>query len=119
MDLPEGLRLEDYEKSRKIIVDFIGDYVARAGAKGVVLGLSGGIDSSLVAALACEAIDPDKVYGVVTNNYVRGGGDGYKMFATDGMNVYDMCPDLADVMAEYMAAKGSYTAYLDGSITQK
>ncbi|MCK4713761.1 MAG: 5'-nucleotidase C-terminal domain-containing protein, partial [Marinosulfonomonas sp.] len=64
-------------------------------------------------------IDPDKVYGVVTNNYVRGGGDGYKMFATDGMNVYDFGPDLADVMAEYMAAKGSYTAYVDGRITQK
>jgi NAD+ synthase len=65
MDLPKGLRLEDYEKSRKIIVDFIGDYVARIGAKGVVLGLSGGIDSSLVASLACEAIDPDKVLGIM------------------------------------------------------
>ena len=65
MDLPEGLRLEDYEKSRKIIVDFIGDYVAIAGAKGVVLGLSGGIDSSLVAALACEAIEPDMVLGIM------------------------------------------------------
>ncbi len=65
MNLPEGLRLNDYEKSRKIIVDFIGDYVSRVGAKGVVLGLSGGIDSSLVAALACEAIEPDKVLGIM------------------------------------------------------
>ena len=65
------------------------------------------------------AIDPDKVYGVVTNNYVRGGGDGYKIFATDGMNAYDFGPDLADVMAEYMAAQGDYTAYMDGRISQK
>ncbi len=65
------------------------------------------------------AIDPAKTYGVVTNNYVRGGGDGYKMFATDGMNAYDFGPDLADVMAEYMAEKGGYTAYLDGRIAQK
>jgi len=64
-------------------------------------------------------IDLEKVYGVVTNNYVRGGGDGYKMFATDGMNAYDFGPDLADVMAEYMAAQGGYSAYTDGRISQK
>lgn len=65
MDLPERLRLEDNEKPRKIIVDFIKDYVARVGVKGVVLGLSGGIDSSLVATLACEAIGPEKVLGIM------------------------------------------------------
>ena len=65
------------------------------------------------------AIDPDKVYGVVTNDYVRGGGDGYKIFSTDGMDAYDFGPDLADVMAEYMAAQGDYTAYMDGRISQK
>lgn len=68
---------------------------------------------------AWVAIDPAKTYGVVTNNYVRGGGDGYKIFSTDGMNAYDFGPDLADVMADYMAAKGGYTAYLDGRISQK
>ena len=65
------------------------------------------------------ALDLAKTYGVVTNNYVRGGGDGYKMFAKDAQNVYDFGPDLADVMADYMAVQGGYTAYLDGRITQK
>lgn len=65
MDLPDGLRLDDYEKPRKIIVDFIKDYVTKSGVKGVVLGLSGGIDSSLVAALACEAIGSEKVLGIM------------------------------------------------------
>lgn len=65
MDLPEGLKLDDYEKPRKIIVDFIKDYVSRVGVKGVVLGISGGIDSSLVAVLACEAIGPEKVLGIM------------------------------------------------------
>ena len=64
-------------------------------------------------------IDLDKIYGVVTNNYVRGGGDGYKIFTTDGMNAYDFGPDLADVMVEYMAAHGDYTPYMDGRISQK
>lgn len=68
---------------------------------------------------AMVPLDPAKVYGVVTNNYVRGGGDGYKMFATDAMNVYDFGPDLADVTAEFLAAKGPFTPYLDGRISAK
>jgi len=63
-------------------------------------------------------IDPAKTYGLVSNNYVRNGGDGYKMFR-DAMNVYDFGPDLADVTAEFLAAKGPYTPYLDGRITAK
>ncbi|MHA1949666.1 MAG: NAD+ synthase [Candidatus Thorarchaeota archaeon] len=65
MNLPEGLRLDDYEESRKIIVEFIRDYVEKTGVTGVVLGLSGGIDSSLVATLACEAIEPKRVLGLM------------------------------------------------------
>ena len=64
-------------------------------------------------------IDPEKVYGVVSNNYVRQGGDGYRMFETEGMNAYDYGPDLADVTAEYMAKIGPYTPALDGRITRK
>ena len=66
---------------------------------------------------AYTPIDPAKVYGLVSNNYVRNGGDGYKMFV-DAMNAYDYGPDLADVTAEYMAAKGAYTPYTDGRITK-
>jgi len=65
------------------------------------------------------AIDPGKTYLVVTNNYVRNGGDGYKMFSGEDKNAYDFGPDLADVTAEYLAAKGPYTAYTDGRITSK
>jgi 5'-nucleotidase len=65
------------------------------------------------------AIDPAATYSVVTNNYVRNGGDGYKMFSTEGMNAYDFGPDVADVTAEYLAEQGPYTPYLDGRIAQK
>lgn len=42
----------------------IRDYVQKCGFKNVVLGLSGGIDSALVAVLAVEALGADKVMGV-------------------------------------------------------
>jgi 5'-nucleotidase len=64
-------------------------------------------------------IDPDKVYGVVTNNFVRQGGDGFRMFGAEGMNAYDYGPDLADVTAAYIAKTGAYTPALDGRITRK
>ena len=63
-------------------------------------------------------IDPDKIYGVVSNNFIRNGGDGYAMFK-DAMNAYDFGPDLADVTAEFIAANAPYTPYKDGRITQK
>ncbi len=40
------------------------DYVLKNGFRSVVLGLSGGIDSAVVAALAVDALGPDAVHGV-------------------------------------------------------
>ncbi|MEM2457218.1 MAG: NAD(+) synthase, partial [Candidatus Bathyarchaeia archaeon] len=55
----------DFEKTISEIVDFIRGEVEKAGAAGVVLGLSGGIDSSLTAALCVRALGGDKVLGVI------------------------------------------------------
>ena len=63
-------------------------------------------------------IEAEKVYGVVSNNYVRNGGDGYAMFK-GAMNAYDFGPDLADVTAEFIAANAPYAPYTDGRITVK
>ncbi len=41
------------------------DYVNKNGFKKVLIGLSGGIDSSLVAAIATEALGPERVVGVL------------------------------------------------------
>ncbi len=63
-------------------------------------------------------LDPAKVYKLVSNNYVRSGGDGYKMFR-GAQNAYDFGPDLADVLAEFLAKNGPFTPYTDGRITVK
>jgi NAD+ synthetase len=42
----------------------IRDYLSKTGFSEVVIGLSGGIDSTVTAALAAEAIGPEQVYGV-------------------------------------------------------
>lgn len=64
-----------------------------------------------------EPIDPEAVYGVVSNNYMRGGGDGYSSFTT-AENAYDFGPGLEQVVADYIGENSPYTPYTDGRISQ-
>ena len=48
-----------------VLTDFVRDAVATAGAEGVVVGLSGGVDSSLAAALAALALGPAHVHALL------------------------------------------------------
>ena len=53
------------ETTKNSIINFIQQKVKDAKSSGVIVGLSGGIDSTLVAYLACEALGKDKVFGIV------------------------------------------------------
>src|SRR5438094_2666744 len=53
------------ELVRKILVRFIQNEVQKVGFERVVLGLSGGVDSSLVANLASQALGPKNVLAVI------------------------------------------------------
>jgi NAD+ synthase (glutamine-hydrolysing) len=57
-------RLSDEEEVWSALVMGLGDYVRKNGLKSVALGLSGGIDSALVATLAVDAVGKENVYGV-------------------------------------------------------
>jgi len=46
-----------------VLTSFIRDAVDTSGTQGVVVGLSGGVDSSLAAALAARALGPERVHG--------------------------------------------------------
>ena len=52
---------EDTEEVYRAVVLGLGDYVRKNGFSEVVLGLSGGIDSALVATIAADALDPGSV----------------------------------------------------------
>jgi NAD+ synthase (glutamine-hydrolysing) len=57
-------RLGDLEQIWQGLVIGLRDYVEKNNFKSVILGISGGIDSALVAALAADAIGADKVHGI-------------------------------------------------------
>jgi NAD+ synthase (glutamine-hydrolysing) len=61
---PMADRLSDDAEVYAALVTGLRDYVTKNGFRTVLLGLSGGIDSSLVAAIACDAIGAANVFGV-------------------------------------------------------
>jgi len=60
----DALKL-DFEKTTQEIVGFIRKIVEEGNAAGVVVGLSGGVDSSLVATLCVRALGNERVLGVI------------------------------------------------------
>jgi NAD+ synthase (glutamine-hydrolysing) len=68
LDQPEAAVLapldNDLEQMRRALVLGLRDYVAKNGFEDVVVGVSGGIDSAVTAALAVEALGPERVHCV-------------------------------------------------------
>jgi len=65
MQLTPSVLQIDPEETKQKITRFIRDYVTKTKAKGVVLGMSGGIDSSTNAALTTLAIGGQKTHGLI------------------------------------------------------
>ena len=127
--LPFQNTLSTFQVSGATIVEALENGVSQmeegAGRFPQVAGMTFTVDPSAEAGsrisdvmVAGMPINADKIYGVVSNNYVRNGGDGYKMFRA-AQNAYDYGPDLADVTAEFIAKNAPYTPYKDGRITVK
>ncbi|MFD4140463.1 MULTISPECIES: NAD+ synthase [unclassified Streptomyces] len=57
-------RLDDDEEVYSALVVGLRAYAAKNGFRSVLIGLSGGIDSALVAAIACDALGAQNVYGI-------------------------------------------------------
>lgn len=71
---PEGWRAvkghlqtfpDEWEQDYRVMVEALRDYMRKTGFKQVLLGLSGGIDSAIVASIATDALGPENVRGVM------------------------------------------------------
>ena len=97
---PESLAplMSAEESVYRAIVAGVRDYVDKHHFSGVVLGLSGGVDSALVLAIACDALGPDRVHAVMLPSrytssisekdaaaMARGLGVRYSVIAIEGM----------------------------------
>lgn len=62
-------------------------------------------------------VEPDRAYRIVTNNFMRLGGDGYTPLRDDALEAYDTGPLLEEVVAAYLAALTPVAPRTDGRIT--
>ncbi|MTE18772.1 NAD+ synthase [Streptomyces sp. TRM43335] len=85
----EAPRMDDDEEIYTALVTGLRAYVLKNGFRSVLIGLSGGIDSALTAAIACDALGAENVYGVsmpsrYSSEHSR--GDAAEMARRTGLN---------------------------------
>ena len=96
------------------------DYVAKNGFAHVVLGLSGGIDSALVATIAVDALSAEKVSVVVMPSPFSSGetqADARRLAATLGVSAIELPID--EIMAAYDALLAEQFAGLGADLTEE
>jgi NAD+ synthase len=71
----EELLGQDYKKISNKIEKFISAYISKSSAKGLVIGLSGGLDSSVVLKLSVNALGRSNVLGLVMPSDITPGED--------------------------------------------
>ncbi len=101
---PAGRLVREEEIYRALVLG-TGDYVRKNGFRGVVVGLSGGIDSSLVAAIAADALGPQQVHGLfMPSPYSsqESREDAFQLAGRLGMTITEI--PIEDIMRAYEAA---------------
>jgi len=85
--------LQPFEEIYRALVLGTADYVKKNGFKGLVIGLSGGIDSSLVATIAVDALGRENVTGLfMPSPYTSGesGEDAYELARNLGIKIREI-----------------------------
>jgi NAD+ synthase/NAD+ synthase (glutamine-hydrolysing) len=83
----------------------VGDYVSKTRFRQVLLGLSGGIDSALTAAIAAEAVGPENVLGVMMPScYSSQGSVEDSVELARNLGIRTLTLPIADIMKTYDAA---------------
>ncbi|MGV9879957.1 NAD+ synthase [Streptomyces sp. NPDC003006] len=100
-------RLDDDEEVYSALVVGLRAYAAKNGFSSVLIGLSGGIDSALVAAIACDALGAGNVYGVAMPSRYSSEhsiGDAEELARRTGLNFRTV--SIAPMFDAYMGSLG-------------
>jgi NAD+ synthase (glutamine-hydrolysing) len=113
-------QVDDLEQMRLALELGLHDYVTKNGFGDVVIGISGGIDSALTAALCVEALGADRVHGVsMPSRYSSEGtrSDGERLAAALGMDFREI--PIEPMVEAYTAALSEHFAGRENDLTEE
>jgi NAD+ synthase (glutamine-hydrolysing) len=113
-------QLDDLEQMRLALELGLHDYVAKNGFGEVVIGISGGIDSALTAALCVEALGAERVHGVsMPSRYSSGAtrGDAQLLCESLGIDFREIA--IEPMVEAYTGALQAHFAGRDSDLTEE
>jgi NAD+ synthase (glutamine-hydrolysing) len=112
--------LDDLEQMRRALVLGLRDYVGKNGFGAVVIGLSGGIDSALTAALCVQALGAERVHGVsMPSRYSSEGtrGDAARLAESLGIDFREIA--IEPMVEAYAGALAPHFAGREADLTEE
>jgi NAD+ synthase (glutamine-hydrolysing) len=107
---PGAIAEDDFETEAEIwkaLVLGVRDYVSKTRFSKVLLGLSGGIDSALTAAIAAEAVGPENVLGVLMpSRYSSSGSVDDSLELARNLGIRTLTLPISDIMQTYDGVLG-------------
>lgn len=100
----------DFAALAEAIAGWMRDYAAQAGAEGYVLGLSGGIDSAVTAALATRAVGVEHVLDVWLPCHSQAEDEAYSRMTAEALGLELVTVDLDATFDAFMASVPEGTA---------
>ncbi len=96
------------------------DYVEKCGFRSTVLGLSGGIDSSITAAIACGALGPEHVHGVLMPSpYTSSSSVEDALALAENLGIRTSNVPITDIYHRYLADLEGPLEGLPGGVTEE
>src|SRR2546428_10402441 len=93
---------QNFKKVSKTIERFILSYVSKSAARGLVIGLSGGLDSAVVLKLSVNGLGPSRVLGLLLPSEMTSGEDNqHAIDHAESLGIRYQIIDISPLLGKY------------------
>jgi NAD+ synthase (glutamine-hydrolysing) len=110
----------EMEEIYRALVLGVRDYAGKNGFKGVVIGLSGGIDSSITAMIAADAVGPSNVAGVaMSSRYTARASEQDARLMANRLGIKFLEMPIGKLFTGYLESLGPHVAGREGQLARE